>query len=150
MTSRLHAERLPADDRRQANIDQDYFGILSTQGRPPMLESITAERPSLQERLEMGRRLREAVPLTDHAKYAPAEDRTDPVAALERQNATRVKKLIPIRNTRMLASPFGFLRGSAAIMAADLESTPTTGLLVAACGDMHVGGSARPTIVRSR
>jgi uncharacterized protein (DUF2252 family) len=138
MTSRAHAERLPADDSRQANIDQDYFGILSTQGRLPMLESFTAERPSLQERLEIGRRLRKTVPLADHASFAPAKGRADPVAVLERQNATRVRKLVPIRNARMLASPFGFLRGSAAIMAADLESTPTTGLLVAACGDMHV------------
>jgi hypothetical protein len=28
----------------QANIDQDYFGILSAQGRLPMLESFTAQR----------------------------------------------------------------------------------------------------------
>jgi uncharacterized protein (DUF2252 family) len=54
------------------------------------------------------------------------------------QNATRVQRLVPVRYVRMLASPFGFLRGSAAIMAADLEPTPATGLLVAACGDMHV------------
>ena len=38
----------------------------------------------------------------------------------------------------MLASPFSFLRGSAAIMAADLSDTPVTGLFVNACGDMHV------------
>ena len=38
----------------------------------------------------------------------------------------------------MLASPFAFLRGSAAVMADDLSRTPVTGLSVAACGDMHV------------
>jgi uncharacterized protein (DUF2252 family) len=38
----------------------------------------------------------------------------------------------------MLASPFAFLRGAAAVMAADLAPTPTSGLTVQACGDAHV------------
>jgi len=38
----------------------------------------------------------------------------------------------------MLASPFAFLRGSAAAMAADLAPTPVTGLNVQANGDMHL------------
>ncbi len=38
----------------------------------------------------------------------------------------------------MLASPFAFLRGSAAVMAADLADTPVTGLSVQACGDAHL------------
>jgi uncharacterized protein (DUF2252 family) len=39
----------------------------------------------------------------------------------------------------MLASPFAFLRGSAAIMAADLAANgKTTGIEVQTCGDMHV------------
>jgi uncharacterized protein (DUF2252 family) len=38
----------------------------------------------------------------------------------------------------MLPSPFTFLRGSAGLMAADLATTPTTGLRVQACGDCHL------------
>jgi uncharacterized protein (DUF2252 family) len=38
----------------------------------------------------------------------------------------------------MLASPFAFLRGGAAIMAQDLSLSPITGISVQACGDMHV------------
>jgi uncharacterized protein (DUF2252 family) len=38
----------------------------------------------------------------------------------------------------MLASPFAFLRGGAAIMAQDLSPSPVTGVPVQACGDMHV------------
>src|SRR5260370_9249962 len=38
----------------------------------------------------------------------------------------------------MLDPPFAFLRGSAAVMVDDLSTTPTTGMQVAACGDMHV------------
>jgi uncharacterized protein (DUF2252 family) len=38
----------------------------------------------------------------------------------------------------MSQSPFTFFRGIAALMAADLASTPSTGLKVQACGDCHV------------
>jgi uncharacterized protein (DUF2252 family) len=54
---------------------------------------------------------------------------------------------VPIRFGRMLQSPFAFYRGSAAIMAADLASTPNSGLRVQACGDAHLlnfGGFATP------
>jgi hypothetical protein len=38
----------------------------------------------------------------------------------------------------MLASPFSFYRGAAAIMAADLGAVPNTGLEVQLCGDAHL------------
>jgi uncharacterized protein (DUF2252 family) len=38
----------------------------------------------------------------------------------------RIPKLIPVRYDRMLASPFAFLRGSAAVMAQDLPHAWTT------------------------
>ena len=47
----------------------------------------------------------------------------------------------------MAQSPFAFYRGSAAVMAADLASTPSSGLRVQACGDAHLmnfGGFATP------
>jgi hypothetical protein len=47
----------------------------------------------------------------------------------------------------MLASPFAFYRGTAGIMAADLATTPSTGIRVQACGDCHLmnfGGLATP------
>jgi uncharacterized protein (DUF2252 family) len=47
----------------------------------------------------------------------------------------------------MLQSPFAFYRGAAAIMAADLARTPSSGLKVQACGDCHLlnfGGFATP------
>ncbi len=55
--------------------------------------------------------------------------------------------LIPIRYGRMMQSPFTFFRGAAAIMAADLASTPVSGIRVQACGDCHLlnfGGFATP------
>ena len=53
-------------------------------------------------------------------------------------NEGRLEELVPIRFGRMAVSPFTFLRGSAAVMAADLGAVPTTGLQVQACGDCHL------------
>lgn len=57
---------------------------------------------------------------------------------LAASNEGRVPELIPIRHGRMLQSPFTFYRGSAALMAADLSKTPSTGEYVQACGDCHL------------
>ncbi|MCM3882171.1 DUF2252 domain-containing protein [Frankia sp. R82] len=47
-------------------------------------------------------------------------------------------ELVPLRYQRMLESPFRFYRGAAAIMAADLAGTPTSGIDVQLCGDAHL------------
>ena len=47
-------------------------------------------------------------------------------------------ELIPIRYGRMMQSPFAFFRGTALNMAADLATTPVSGLRVQACGDCHL------------
>jgi uncharacterized protein (DUF2252 family) len=60
------------------------------------------------------------------------------VTILEAQGESRVQELLPIRYWRMSASPFTFYRGAAAVMAADLAATPTSGLRVQACGDAHL------------
>jgi uncharacterized protein (DUF2252 family) len=91
-----------------------------------------------EERLAEGRAERESVPLEAHEKWAPPDERPDPVGILEAQDATRVPELVPIRHGRMIVSPFTFYRGSAAIMASDLSTTPTTGLRVQCCGDAHL------------
>jgi uncharacterized protein (DUF2252 family) len=49
-----------------------------------------------------------------------------------------VPALVPIRYGRMLASPFTFFRGAAAIMASDLANTPHSGLEAQLCGDAHL------------
>ena len=89
-------------------------------------------------RREAGRDLRGAIPRSAHGAWSPAPDRPDPVTVLEAQAASRVPELVPIRHGRMVASPFAFLRGAAAVMAADLAGTPVTGIRVQACGDAHL------------
>ncbi|MFN8217592.1 MAG: DUF2252 domain-containing protein [Solirubrobacterales bacterium] len=85
-----------------------------------------------------GKQARKQAPRSRHGEWAPAADREDPIAILERQAVPRVPELVPIRYGRMAASPFAFYRGAAAVMAADLAPTPVSGLRVQACGDAHL------------
>ena len=93
---------------------------------------------SVDQRAAAGKAARAKVPRSSHAAWKPAARRRDPVAVLEGQAKSRVKELVPIRYGRMLASPFTFFRGAAAIMAMDLAKTPQSGLRVQACGDAHL------------
>jgi uncharacterized protein (DUF2252 family) len=103
-----------------------------------LADQFTSPRPSIADRLDAGKRLRTTVSRASLAEYKPQAKRKDPVAILEAQAKTRLQQLIPVRYARMLASPFAFLRGTAAIMAQDLSPSPVTGLQVQLCGDMHV------------
>ena len=99
------------------------------------------------DRESVGKAARAKTPRSSHAFWEAGPDRPDPVETLERQDATRVPELVPIRHGRMLASAFTFYRGGAAIMAADLAMTPSSGLRVQLCGDAHLsnfGGFAAP------
>ena len=91
--------------------------------------------------------LRDAVRREAQAGWKAPKVRRDPVELLSESNAGRILDLIPIRFGRMSASPFAFYRGSAALMAADLATTPSSGIRVQACGDAHLmnfGGFATP------
>jgi len=112
-----------------------------------------SNQQSVEERMEAGKAMREKFPREMHGEYKPAANRVDPVDILEEQAKTRLPFLVPIRYARMLTSPFAFLRGSAAVMAADLAlGAKTTGITVQACGDMHIAnfgvfGSAERNLV---
>src|SRR5689334_23286346 len=121
-------------------------------GRTVYLFSVTSPVDRLArlengEDAERGREARGSAPRPGHADWAPARTRPDPVETLHRQTASRLAELVPIRYGRMLATPFTFFRGAAAVMAADLADTPSSGLVVQACGDAHIsnfGGFAAP------
>ena len=102
---------------------------------------------TVDERRAQGRTLRDVAPRSAHAEWKPAPDRRDPVELLQASNDGRMQTLVPVRFGRMSASPFAFYRGAAALMAADLATTPATGVRVQACGDAHLmnfGGFATP------
>jgi uncharacterized protein (DUF2252 family) len=93
----------------------------------------------LDERRAKGAEWRRKVPVAAHAEWKPPRNRADPVEILVEQGRSRIQELLPVRYARMKRDPFAFLRGAAAIMAADLASVPTTDLRVQACGDCHLG-----------
>jgi uncharacterized protein (DUF2252 family) len=90
------------------------------------------------ERHQAGQRLRKLVPRGQHAAWSPQADRRDPVDILVETSRHRISSLLPIRYGRMQKSPLAFLRGSAAVMAADLAVTPACGIWVQSCGDCHL------------
>jgi uncharacterized protein (DUF2252 family) len=83
-----------------------------------------------------GKAMRSTVPRSSHGEWEPGA--RDPRQILAAQDASRVQELVPIRYGRMLASPFAFFRGAAAVMAADLAQAADTGLEVQLCGDAHL------------
>ena len=102
---------------------------------------------ALADRRASGKAARARVPRSAHAGWSRDPSGPDPVAVLEAQAPSRDPELVPIRYGRMLASPFAFYRGGAAIMAADLAGTPDSGLRAQLCGDAHLsnfGGFASP------
>jgi uncharacterized protein (DUF2252 family) len=105
------------------------------------IDTITAE-PVEQTRAEtsaeLGRAARAAVPRSSHGDWSPPVDRRDPIAVLEAQDETRLQFLVPVRHARMRVSPFTFYRGAAGIMAGDLATTPSSGLMVQLGGDAHL------------
>ncbi|MFB6893816.1 DUF2252 domain-containing protein [Kitasatospora sp. NPDC056327] len=90
------------------------------------------------ERRRRGRAARDRAPRSAHGRWIPSADRPDPLALLARQAEDRLPDLVPIRYGRMADSPFAFLRGAAAVMAADLAAVPDTGITVQLCGDAHL------------
>jgi uncharacterized protein (DUF2252 family) len=90
-----------------------------------------AEQPATE-----GKAARRRVPRSSHGEWEPRE--RDPLAILAAQDETRVPELVPLRYGRMLASPFAFFRGGAAVMADDLAATPDAGLRAQLCGDAHL------------
>ncbi|OAI53892.1 hypothetical protein AYO44_15645, partial [Planctomycetaceae bacterium SCGC AG-212-F19] len=89
--------------------------------------------------LDEGRTLRQGAPRSCHAEWEPPPNRPDPVAVLLATSKNRLDHLLALRYGRMSQSPFAYMRGAAAMMAADLATTPTNGIRVQACGDCHLG-----------
>jgi len=104
------------------------------------MEALMAEdlrRTAREDQLALGRGLRDQMPRRRLAELPDGPQR-DPIAVLAAQNRSRIASLVPVRRQRMSESPFAFYRGAAAVMAADLAYTATTGIHIQICGDAHV------------
>jgi uncharacterized protein (DUF2252 family) len=94
--------------------------------------------PTREERRKAGEAARARVPMSAHAGWSPGAGRLDPVELSLEQASTRVPGLLPIRHGRMAVSPLAYYRGAALPMAADLATTPSSGIITQLCGDAHL------------
>jgi hypothetical protein len=78
-----------------------------------------------------GKMLRRATPRESNAEWKPGKNRPDLLKLPTENNRDRQAHLAPLRMGRMAASPFAFLRGSAYVIAADLSTTPISGIPMA-------------------
>jgi uncharacterized protein (DUF2252 family) len=102
--------------------------------------SLRRRPESRAERYQLGRALRKRVPRSSLGLWhPPAVGRPDPVELINESHHGRLDWLIPVRVSRMAASPYGFLRGSAVVMAEDVAHLPSTGITPVVCGDAHLG-----------
>src|SRR5215471_5012662 len=93
--------------------------------------------PSQKTRQDHGRLLRDICPRSSHSRPGLSTKR-DPLGLIEKSNRGREERLLPVRFTRMLESPFAFFRGTAVVQAHDLRNTPSAGIIVQSCGDCHL------------
>lgn len=85
-----------------------------------------------------GRRARRQAPRRAAAQWDPQVRQRSALDRLRAQEAVRDPALLPLRYARMASSPWTYLRGAAAVMAADLAAAPHSGLTVQMCGDAHI------------
>ncbi|WP_277211049.1 DUF2252 domain-containing protein [Isoptericola croceus] len=85
-----------------------------------------------------GRDARKRAPRRRAADWDPRVRDQRPLDRLRAQETVRDPQLLPLRYARMASSPWAYLRGAAAVMAADLATAPPSGLTVQMCGDAHV------------
>jgi uncharacterized protein (DUF2252 family) len=101
-----------------------------------------------EQRRQAGKLLRRKCLRESHGKVILGQgNKRDVVRMITSSNKNRLQNLVPIRHGRMLQSAFAFFRGTANIQAHDLAGTPSSGIIVQACGDCHLmnfGGFATP------
>jgi uncharacterized protein (DUF2252 family) len=105
----------------------------------PRTSAALADLPATEgERRASGRAARKRVRRSTLADWAEDDRGHDALETILAQNRLRVPELVPIRHQRMAVSGWNYYRGAAAVMAADLASQPSSGLMVQLCGDAHI------------
>lgn len=81
---------------------------------------------------------RDTLPPADLAAWKATSRKKSVKQLLKASLRDHLPRLTEVRFQRMAASPFGFFRGSACVMAYDLSLLPHTGIEAQLCGDAHV------------
>ena len=95
----------------QKNENPMSMGPAGDQPASALFDKFIVPRPSVGERMAAGKALRDKLPREKHGEFRLHPNRQDPVSIIEEQAKTRLPFLVPIRHSRMLASPFAYLRG---------------------------------------
>jgi uncharacterized protein (DUF2252 family) len=105
----------------------------------PRTSAVPADLPATEgERRASGRAARKRVRRGTLGDWAEDDRGHDALETILAQNRLRAPELVPIRHQRMAVSGWNYYRGAAAIMAADLASQPSSGLMVQLGGDAHI------------
>ena len=91
-----------------------------------------------EERTNLGQARRKQVGRQEHNAFNPKARTTSPLKLLDRSMHGRVPALVKLKYELMAESPFGYFRGAAPVMAADLAVLPNTGIVSQLCSDAHV------------
>ena len=83
-----------------------------------------------EERRKMGQARRKQVGRHQHSDYNPKARPMPALKLMERSMKGRVPALIQLKYQLMTASPVGYFRGAAPVMAADLSVLPNAGIIV--------------------
>ena len=86
----------------------------------------------------LGQACRKKTGRQQHSELKPKARSASALVLIERSMRGRVPALIALKYELMAQSPFGYFRGAAPVMAADLSVLPTTGIQSQLCGDAHV------------
>jgi uncharacterized protein (DUF2252 family) len=112
--------------------------VLADADRTPY-ESLRQRPVERATRYAIGKAMRKRVPRSSLGGWDVSTNRPDPIRLIMDSHVGRVDRLVPVRVGRMVESPYGFLRGTAVVMADDVARLPATGIMPVVCGDSHLG-----------
>lgn len=115
-----------------------YRHFSMAQELTPLREATHDLAATAAERRAAGRAARRRASRSGIGGWDEATRGHDPLQTILAQNELRLAELAPLRLERMAESPWNYLRGAAAVMAADLASRSHSGITVQLGGDAHV------------
>jgi uncharacterized protein (DUF2252 family) len=90
------------------------------------------------ERRNLGQSRRKQLGRNQNDQLNVKARKATPLSLLQRAERGRIPALLKLKHRLMADSPFGYFRGAAPVMAADLAVIPNTGIEAQLCGDAHV------------
>ena len=135
----ISSTAMKAPDRPSENMPGRDRHVVLASAEGEVFASLRRSATPRRERYAVGRALRKQVPRSALAEWRAPAGRRDPVRQIVESHEGRLESLIPVRVSRMIASPYAFLRGTGSIMAEDFAGLPATGITPVICGDAHLG-----------